>query len=58
MPGSKVFFTSGEASRFGAEQMGLPSNVKILKDEHRHRNSTWEMSLTLLLQIKFSTGRL
>lgn len=41
--------TSCEASGCGAEQIGLPSNVSIFSDEHRHKNSTCAMSLTLFL---------
>lgn len=46
--------TSCDESAFGVVQIGLPSKVKIFNDEHRHKNSTWVMSLTLLLMIKWS----
>jgi len=44
--------TSCDERAFGAVQIGLPSKVKIFNDEHRHKNSTCVMSLTLLLMIK------
>lgn len=43
--------TSDDAKGWGAVQIGFPSSVKIFSDEHRHKNSTCVMSLTLFLRI-------